>query len=64
MVSIAVDLIVRSSREYALLQLQPGLVAACCVYIALPNAPEPPPPRAIERLAESSGYPVEAAAAA
>jgi len=58
-VSITLDLIVRASREYALLQLHPGLLAACCLYIALPHAPDPPPPRWTENLAASSGYPVE-----
>ena len=30
---------VQATREYSLLQLQPALLAACCLYLAVRNAP-------------------------
>ena len=38
-VSIALELLVISTREYELLQLHPCLLAACCLYVAVRNSP-------------------------
>ena len=37
--SIALELLVLSTREYPLLQLHPCLLAACCLYVAVRNSP-------------------------
>ena len=37
--SIAVELLIMCTREYPLLRLQPSLLAACCLYIAVRNTP-------------------------
>ena len=37
--SIALELLVLSTREYPLFQLHPCLLAACCLYVAVRNSP-------------------------
>ena len=39
-VSVALELLVISTREYELLQLHPCLLAACCLYVAVRNSPD------------------------
>ena len=36
---------VQATREYSLLQLQPALLAACCLYLGLINSAHLPEPR-------------------
>ena len=38
--SVATELLLLCAREYGLLQLEPALVAACCLDLALRNAPD------------------------
>ena len=58
--SIAVELIVAATREYTLLRLQPRLVAACCVHIAVGLSSDGT--SWSDRLAACCGYPSHAVA--